>query len=118
MLFLLIIVTCLILQFFLPWWIIGIITFLFASWISKGAFQAFCSGFLALFTLWVGMGLVHSIPNNHLLAGRIGQMLTLPGQNYNWMTVLFITGLIGGLVAGFSALAGFYCRKAFERSTK
>lgn len=115
MLFLLVIITCLVLQPFLPWWIVGAVAFLFASWVAKSAIQAFFSSLLALFTLWVVMGLIHSIPNDHLLANRVGQMLMLPEQGFNWSIVLLITGVIGGLAAGLSALAGFYCRQVFSK---
>ncbi len=115
MLFLLVIITCLILQFFLPWWIVGVVAFLFASWVAKSGLQAFGSSFLALFILWVLMGLIHSVPNNHLLANRVGQMFMLPEQNFNWAILLLGTGLIGGLAAGFSGLAGFYCRQIFNK---
>ncbi len=114
MLFLLISVSCLIMQFFLPWWISGIVAFSFAAWMAKNGRQAFGSGFLALFVVWVAMSLFQSVPNNHLLANRVGAMFTLPPeQSFNWAIILFITGIIGGLAAGFAALAGFYCRRAF-----
>lgn len=111
MLLLLIIIVCLILQFFLPWWVIGLAAFLLAAWKAKSTLQAFSSGFFALFILWTGMCLIHSIPNQHLLAGRVGQMLGLPDQSFTWTIVLLITSILGGLAAGFSALAGFLCRK-------
>lgn len=114
MLFLLISITCLVLQFFLPWWISGIIAFAFASWVAKSGLHAFCSSFLALFVVWIGMSLFQSIPNHHLLANRVGAMFTLPSeQGFNWIIVMLATGIIGGLAAGFSALAGFYCRRSY-----
>lgn len=116
MLFLLIIIVCLILQFFLPWWVIGLVAFLLSAWKAKSAIQAFNSGFFALFILWASMCLIHSIPNQHLLAGRVGQMLGLPDERFTWMIVLLITGLLGGLAAGLSALAGFLCRRSLINS--
>ena len=114
-LFFLVIIVCLGLQFFLPWWIIGVVVFLLACGIAKNAFQAFMSSFFALFVLWIGMGLIQSIPNQHILANRVAQMFMLPEQSFNWMIMLLITGIIGGLVAGFSALAGFYCRQVLKK---
>ena len=116
MLFLLISVTCLIFQFFLPWWISAMVAFAFACWVAKSALQAFGSSFFALLAVWTVMSLFQSIPNDHLLANRIGQLFMLPAeQSFNWVIVLAVTGIIGGLSAGFSGLAGFYCRRAFSK---
>lgn len=114
MIFLLILVISLLLQFFLPWWIIGLVAFGIAFWKAQRAGQAFASGFGAIFILWVAMGLIRSIPNDNLLANRIGEMLMLPANSFNWIIVLVVTGIIGGLVGGLSALAGFYSAAAFR----
>ena len=115
MLFLLILIISFILQLFLPPWIVGIIAFILASWQARTATQAFTSGFAAIFVLWIVMCLIKSIPNNHLLANRVGQMFLLPDWKGNWVLVLLATGMTGGLMAGISALAGFYCRKVMGR---
>jgi hypothetical protein len=114
MLFLLILIISLVLQFFLPWWIIAPIAFVIAFWKAKNAAHAFSSGFSAILLLWIVMGLVHSIPNENLLANRVGEMLMLPSNSFNWIIVLLVTGLVGGLVAGLSALAGFYSSAAVK----
>ena len=115
MLFILIFLICLALQFFFPWWIIAIISFGLAAWKAKNGKNAFFSAFLALFCLWILMSLFKSIPNENILANRVGQMLGLPGSAYNWIVVAIITGFVGGLAAGFSALAGLYCRRALGK---
>jgi hypothetical protein len=116
MLILLIALVCLILQFFLPWWIIAPVAFLMALWKARSAGHAFGAGFSAIFILWIMMALVHSIPNENLLANRVGQMLMLPDLSFNWILVLLITGIIGGLAAGLAALAGFYSRQAISKT--
>ena len=117
MLFIFILITSLILQLFLPWWIIAPIATGLAFWKAKSAGYAFVSGFGAIFSLWILVGLFHSIPNENLLANRVGQILMLPQSSFNWIFVLLITGLIGGLVAGFSALSGYYLRLALIKPT-
>lgn len=114
MLFLLILITSLLLQFFLPWWIIAPVAFGLAFWKARTGGHAFGQSFLAIFLLWVIMGLIHSIPNENLLANRVGEMLMLPSSSYNWIIVLLATGIVGGIVAGFSALAGFYSGTALN----
>ncbi|MDB5120145.1 MAG: hypothetical protein JWN56_1363 [Sphingobacteriales bacterium] len=115
MLFLLIFVICLVLQLFLPWWIIAPIVFCLAFWKARSAKKAFAVGFNAIFILWLIMGLVKTLPNENILANRVGQMLQLPDLSFNWMIVLLITGLVGGLASGLSALAGYYFKEALNQ---
>lgn len=103
----------LILQLFLPWWIIGALAFAIAAWQSKSGAYAFKGGFTAIFLLWFMMSCWKSLPNENILANRVGQMLMLPDWPFTWLFVLLITAVIGGLAAGFAALSGFYVRKAF-----
>lgn len=92
-------------QQFLPWWVISIIAFVVALRFKQSAGIAFLSGFAAIFLLWAGYALVISAANEHLLATQIAALLKPLTQGS--VAVLFIlTGLVGGLVAGFSALSG------------
>ncbi|WP_395625706.1 hypothetical protein [Daejeonella sp.] len=113
MLFLLIAIISLILQLFLPWWIIAPVAFALAAWRANSGKNAFFSAFLAIFTLWIIVGLIHTLPNENILANRVAGMLTLPLNSFNWLIVLLISGIIGGIAAGFSALAGRYAKEAF-----
>ena len=117
MLLLLIIVSCLVLQLFLPWWIIGPVAFAFAAWKSTGASHAFKSGFLAVLLLWSCIALLKTIPNENLLAGKIAKMLMLPDLQFSWLIVLLISALVGALAAGFAALAGYFFRNTLTAKT-
>ena len=99
-------------QLFLPWWIIAPVAFIFAAWKAKSAGGAYKAGFGAIFLLWVVMALMQTLPNENMLANRVGLMLGLPEIPFRWVLVLLITGIVGGWAGGFSALAGFYCRQA------
>ncbi len=118
MLFILIFILSLILQLFLPWWIIAPLAFGLAFWKSKSSFNAFVSGFGAIFLLWIIMGLVKTLPNENLLANRVGEMFMLPSSSVNWIFMLLLTGIVGGLAAGFSAMAGFFCRNLFRNTSR
>ena len=108
-----------ILQLFLPWWIIGVIAFFLGIWQAKSGKHAFGGGFSAIFLLWLVVSLWYSLPNENILANRIGQMLMLPNWPFTWVFVVLITCIIGGLAAGSAALSGFLIRKAFiKKQTK
>jgi hypothetical protein len=87
-------------------------------WKASSGKSAFGSAFFAIFVVWIVAGLVHTIPNENILANRVGTMLNLPDSSMNWIIVLLLTGIIGGLASGFSALAGFYAKDAMTGTTR
>ena len=95
---------------FLPWWVIAIAGFVVAFAIPQKASLSFLAGFLALFFLWAGLSFWMSAANNHLLAHKIS-MLFIKADNP--FLLIALTGLIGGLVAGFGSLTGRLTRKLF-----
>lgn len=108
MLFLIILILSFASGYFLPWWVVAIAAFLAAFFIGKTPVQSFWSGFTAVFIVWTVLALFKSIPNDHMLAKRIAEMFTLP----NWILLLFLTALIGGLVGGMAALSGVLLKRA------
>lgn len=118
MLFILILFTSLLAQFFLPWWLISPIAFVLAAWNGQSEKKSFWNGFSAIFILWVCMALFRSLPNDSLLANRVAQVFMLPASSMNWLLLTLVTGLIGGLVAGTAALAGASFKKTFFRKRR
>ncbi len=118
MLFFLIALISFLLQLFLPWWIIAPVSFAAGFRRGRSMRYSFVSAFLAIFCLWIVVGLTRTLPNNNILANRIGGMLGLPDTAYNWIAVLLLSGLLGGLAAGFSAMAGYYTRRARLKEEK
>ncbi|MDB5011429.1 MAG: hypothetical protein JWQ06_2218 [Mucilaginibacter sp.] len=112
MLFLIIFILTIASGYFLPWWAAAIIAFLAALYWGKTSGLAFGLGFLAVFTAWIILALVKSIPNDNRLATRVSQLFHLP----NWILLLIITALIGGLVGGMAALSGVLVKKALQKS--
>jgi hypothetical protein len=110
MLFLIILILSFASGYFLPWWVVAIAAFLSALLIGKTSGQSFWSGFSAVFIVWTVLALFKSIPNDHILAKRVATMFTLP----NWILLLFVTALIGGLVGGMAAWSGVLLKKAFK----
>jgi hypothetical protein len=111
MLFLIILIVSFVSSYFLPWWVAALIAFLAALFIGKTSGRSFWSGFGAIFILWVILALLKSIPNDNILAGRVIQLFPLP---HNWILLLLITALIGGLVGGLAALSGILTKKVFK----
>lgn len=97
--------------FYFPWWSIAVVAFIVAALIHQKPFPAFLSGFLALFLLWAGLASYIDIKNQHLLAGKISQLLFKTQSHY---LLILVTGLIGGLTAGFAALSASFLRKTKE----
>jgi hypothetical protein len=110
MLFLIILILSLAGGYFLPWWMVAIIAFLATLFLDKTSGQSFWSGFGGVFAAWVILALIKSIPNDNMLAQRVAKLFQLP----NWILILLVTALIGGLVGGMSALSGVLVKKAFK----
>ncbi|MEI2737579.1 MAG: hypothetical protein V9F01_02200 [Chitinophagaceae bacterium] len=92
---------------FLPWWGIAITSLLVAVLVHQKAGKAFLSGLLGVFILWAGLAWWIDMKNNGVLSKKIATVLPLGG---NSMLLILVTGLIGGLVAGFAAMSGSYLR--------
>lgn len=108
MVFLIVLIASFLLQLILPWWIIVIISFITPGIIGKTFKVALWHPFFAILVLWTGMALFKSVPNEHLLAGRIAAMFGLKF----WGWILILTALIGAFVAGVSGFCGYHFRKA------
>ena len=88
MLFILILLLSLIAQFFLPWWVIAPIAFILAAWMGNKPSKSFGNGFSAIFILWACIALLHTLPNENLLANRVGQVLTSSEKGMPWLLLL------------------------------
>jgi len=95
---------------FLPWWWgFALIAFVVALLIHQKAVKAFFSGFFGLLILWGGLAWWIDMKNGGLLAKKIATLLPLGG---NHLLLVLVTGIVGGLVAGFAAMSGSYLRSS------
>lgn len=94
--------------FFFPWWSIAIAAFIVSALIPQKPFIAFLSGFLALFLLWGGLAFFMDMKNEHILSGKIAEILF---KTPSGSLLILVTGVVGGLVAGLAALTGSFVRK-------
>ena len=107
---LLIIVVSMVLQLFMPWWIIALVAAIIGLLINQNGIAAFLAGFLGISLLWLAYAAGINIQNGAILSSRVAELFQIGSH---WMLVL-ITALIGGLVAGFAALTGNSVRKLFN----
>lgn len=97
-----------VLGLYLPWWSIAIGPLIVAIAVHQVGWKAFLSGFIALFLLWgVHAWLINSA-NEGILAAKVSMLIL---QVENPLLLILVTGLIGGVVAGFAALTGSLARK-------
>ncbi|MDP9076216.1 MAG: hypothetical protein M3O71_02235 [Bacteroidota bacterium] len=112
MLFFIILILSFASGYFLPWWVVAIAAFLPALFIGKTPARSFWSGFAGVFIVWTILALFKTVPNDNMLAKRMAGLFHLP----NWVLLLIITALIGGIVGGMSALSGVLLKKAFSKT--
>ncbi|MGZ8552835.1 MAG: hypothetical protein ACXWV8_05480 [Chitinophagaceae bacterium] len=92
---------------YLPWWSIAIAAFIVALMIYQRAGIAFLAAFWGLLLLWSSLSFWIDSENESILSARIGELL---GIGNNSFLLVIITGAIGGVVAGFSAMSGSFLR--------
>ena len=95
------------------WWFFAIIALLVALLVHQRAGKAFLAGFLGLFILWFVLTFWIDSANNSVLSIKIASLLPLGGSKW---ALMFVTALIGGLIAGFAAMSGSYLRSAPKKN--
>ena len=94
----------------LPWWGFAITSLLVGIAIRLKPWQSFLASFTGMLLLWVVLALLKDIPNDHLLSTKVAQILPLKGS---YLLLILLTGIIGGLVGGLSALTGSFALHSF-----
>ncbi|NOS93098.1 MAG: hypothetical protein HOP30_14345 [Cyclobacteriaceae bacterium] len=91
------------LQSFLPWWTLAIGAFGAAYFIDNKALASFAAGFLGAALLWIGMAYYLDHATQSIITEKVNKLLPL--------NAFVLTGLIGGIVGGLSALTGTFLRQ-------
>ncbi len=92
----------------LPWWLFAVTSFLVALAVNQKPGKSFLAGFLGLFLLWAVLAFMKDAANDHILSGKVAQLLLKSSSS---IAIILITGVVGGLVSGLAALTGSYLRK-------
>lgn len=88
---------------YLPWWTIVFPVYMVSAVMQLKPGVSFLAAFISIFILWGLFALIISINNDHVLANKMSVLIF---KNENPWLLIIVTGLIGGIVAGFSALSG------------
>jgi hypothetical protein len=96
----------------LPWFTIAIAAFIVAMLIPQKALPSYLSGFLGVFLLWTILALLKINNGGNLIATQMASIFPLKG---NVFLLVLISAFIGAIVAGCSALSGYYCRKLLKK---
>lgn len=116
--FIIILIVSAIAQLFLPWWVIAPIAFLVGMIMSPSAGKAFLAGAGAIAILWIAYALYLNTASDGLMLDRIGNLFAeslkfLKNIPYT-ISFFAIMAIIGGLVGGFSALAGYQLKQLIK----
>lgn len=98
------------LQLYLPWWGMLLGCFLAALIALRIKGSVFMSAFTAVFLVWAGYATFIDIQTSSILSSKVVQLLPLPEIP---ALLIILTGLTGGLAAGFAAIAGDSFGKVF-----
>ena len=98
---------------YFPWWSIAIVAFIISALIPQRPLDSFFNGFIALFLFWGFLSLWISVQNGNILAHRVSLLVFKTDSPF---LLIFVTALIGALVAGFAALTGSYIRNQKDAS--
>ena len=93
---------CYVVELFLPWWTVALVSFGVNLVLPTKGFNAFLSGFLGVGLLWLGIAWLIDAQSGGLLTGRIAGIFEF--TNPIWMIAL--TGGVGGLIGGLAGLTG------------
>lgn len=101
---------CLVLQFWMPWWVILPVSFAMAYLFASSKWNAAWAGFVGIFLVWAGMALISESRSDISIAQLLGSLL----GNIPAFAAIILTGLTGGICAGLGGLLGRWARELFS----
>ncbi len=104
------IIFALLLSQFLPWWSVMIAAFVTAFIIRLKRSAVFFVPFLAIALYWMVYAFGLSSANDFILAKKIAVLFPFHGNAY---LLILVTGVIGGVASGISAVFGKLCWELF-----
>ena len=96
---------------YFPWWSMAVCAFFAGAIIAGKNLSTFFSGFIGLGLLWLIQSFIVHNDSSGILSNKIAELFGLSDGIY----MVLISGIVAGLVGGFSSLSGFRFRKIFSR---
>lgn len=97
--------------FVLPWWSLAILAALVGFLIPGHGFNSFISGFLGGGATWLFLAWKIDTETHSVMSTKMVQLFPLSDPIY----LVIVSGVIGGLVAGFGAVTGTSFRQIFMK---
>lgn len=102
-----VIIICLVLQLFMPWWTAAVAAFIISIAFNNTSFNAFTIGFISVFLVWSAYALWLDSQNASILSSKIAVLFSVKQP----VILVLITGLIGGITGGLGGWVGNELRK-------
>ncbi|THU32438.1 hypothetical protein FAM09_26970 [Niastella caeni] len=96
---------------YLPFWSAALVAFLVALFIYQKPGMAYLAGFVSILLLWALLAWWIDTQNDSILSTRMATLFPLGGSS---ALLILITGLVGGIIGGLSALSGNFLRKYLQ----
>lgn len=96
------------------WWIGMATSFVVCFSLPSSGLNAFIAGFLGVGLVWLGHAWNLDVLNQSSFSSKIAQIMQV-GEP---LILVLITGAIGGISGGFSAMTGTSFRKLFAKKQK
>ena len=90
-------------------WSLAVIAFLVAFIVNDSSGKSYLAGFAIVGLMWFLVASILNIANEGQLSGMVAGLLKIP----NSTQLLYVTSMVGALVAGFGAMTGSLARDAF-----
>ncbi|MEM6641674.1 MAG: hypothetical protein AAF616_01735 [Bacteroidota bacterium] len=99
---------------YFTWWLGMLASFLVCFMLPSSGLNAFIAGFLGMGLIWLGQSWNLDVQNESAFSSKIADILLVGEPLY----LVLISGLVGAISGGFSAVTGASFRQLFVKKKK
>jgi hypothetical protein len=100
---------------YLPFWSVALVSFGVAVFIYQKPGMAWLTGFVSILAFWGLLAFWIDAQNDSILSTRMASLFPLGGSS---ALLIIITGVVGAIIGGLSALSGSFLRKYIDSREK
>ena len=100
---------------YLPFWSVALVSFGVAAFIYQKPGMAWLAGFVSILICWGLLAFLIDTQNDSILSSRMATLFPLGGSS---ALLILITGVVGAIIGGLSALSGSFLRKYIDGREK